>query len=74
MEAHTNAETGQSEGAMKARDFLRIAKTIGQMGMLYAPVIYQGSYVWFWWIVCFPISIAFWLSLGLAIFRGVGSS
>ena len=74
LETHTNAETGQSEASFNAGDFVRIAKTIGQMGMLYAPVIFQGSYLWFWYVVCFPISIVFWLSLGLAIFRGVGSS
>jgi len=74
LETHTNAETGRSEAAFNAGDFVRIAKTVGGMSMLYSPVLFQGSYLWFWFVVCFPISIAFWLVLGLAIFRGVGSS
>jgi len=76
-DTYTNAESGQSEASLNAGDFARIAKTIGQMGVLYAPVLFEDAgagYLWFWYIVCFPISIAFWLSLGLAIFRGVGSS
>ena len=73
LETHTNASTGQSEAAFNAGDFVRIAKTVGGMSMLYSPVLFQGSYLWFWFIFCFPISIAFWLTLGLAIFRGVGS-
>lgn len=73
MESYTNTNTGQSEASIGANDFIRIAKTVGQMASLYAPALFTGNYIWFWYIFCFPIAVTFWLSLGLALFRGVSS-
>lgn len=73
MESYTNTNTGQSESSIGSDDFIRVGKAIGQMAFLYAPAIFTGNYLWFWFIFCFPIAITFWLSFGLALFRGVSS-
>ena len=40
--------------------------------MLY-PAIFSGNYIWFWWIVCFPVSISFIIVFIMSI-RGVSSA
>lgn len=73
LETYTNASTGQAEPSIGADDMSRIATAMGNMAMLYSPVIFQGIYLWFWFIFCLPISLAFWIGFGLALFRGVSS-
>ena len=73
LSTFTNASTGQDEIAISASNGLRVAKFVGQASLLYAPALFTGNYVWFWYIFCLPIAVTFWLSILLALFRGVGS-
>jgi len=73
LATYTNEETGQDEIAITAENGFKIVKFVGQASMLYAPALFQGNYAWFYYIICLPIAVTFWLSILLAIFRGVGS-
>ena len=52
---------------------ISVMLSFGQILILYYPVIFQGTYVWFYWCVCLPIAIGFIISL-ITILRGVGSN
>ena len=73
MQTYTNAETGQSEPSFKAKDVARLMLALGKMSFLYAPALFSGNYIWFWYLFCLPIALAFWTSAVLALVRGVGS-
>lgn len=68
---YTNSESGQSE--LQISDFWRITTALGNMSMLYHPALFTGNYIYIWYIFCLPIALVFWLSMGLALFRGVSS-
>jgi hypothetical protein len=46
---------------------------ISSMIFLWAPTIWTGYWVWFYLVICLPISIAFIAGLVFAL-RGIGSS
>jgi hypothetical protein len=70
---HTDPDSGQSSVEIEAGTIATSIWNVGQMAMLYFPALYQGNYVWFWWIFCFPIALSFWVVM-FTIFRGVGST
>lgn len=41
--------------------------------MLYYPALFHGNYIWFWFVICLPISVGFVISIVTTI-RGVAST
>jgi len=41
--------------------------------LLYYPALFHGYYIWFWFIVCLPISVGFVISI-VTLIRGVAST
>ena len=48
-------------------------KVIIPMMFLWNPTIWSGYWIWFYWIVCFPIVIGMVVSI-VMVMRGVGTS
>lgn len=49
---------------------LAIFATLLQMIFLYYPALFSGVYLWFWFVVCFPIACGFVVSI-VSVIRGV---
>lgn len=73
LTAHTDPDTGQSSVEIGASTIASSIWNLGQMAVLYFPGVFQGNLVWFWWFICFPTAVAFWVVM-FTIFRGVGST
>lgn len=71
--AHTDPDSGQSSVEIGAGTIASAIWNVGKMAMLYFPGLFQGDYVWFWWVFCFPVAVSFWVVM-FTIFRGVGST
>jgi len=66
--------SGISGALFGAGDIIRLLKGLIYMSLLYFPALFQGYYVWAWWIICMPIAVSLWIAGLLAIFRGTPSS
>ena len=44
-----------------------------QIILMYYPALFSGVYVWFWYVVLFPISVGFVISI-VSMIRGVSSA
>jgi hypothetical protein len=64
---------GESGVAMNAIGFSDIADIVLGLGVFWYPAIFQGVYVWAWAVLFMPIGVAFWVTMGLAMVRGVSS-
>lgn len=70
---HTDPDTGQSSVEIDAGTIATSIWNVGNMAMLRFPALFQGDYLWVWWILCFPVAVSFWVVM-FTIFRGVGST
>lgn len=66
-------DTGDSIIGAKPEISAAVIMQVGEMAMLKFPGLFTGNYVWVWWILCFPIAMAFWITIFLAVVRGVSS-
>jgi hypothetical protein len=71
--AHVAVGNTQTVGTIDAWDIMKIIWNIGGMALLYFPVLFQGVYIWFWYCICLPIALGFWVAVG-SILRGVSST
>lgn len=70
--AHTDPDSGASSVEIDAGTIASGIWHVGQMALLYFPGIFQGDYIWFWWCICFPIAVSFWIAM-FVVFRGSSS-
>jgi len=66
--------SGLSGAIFGAGDIIRLVRGLIYMSLLYFPALFQGYYVWAWWIICMPIAVAMWIAGLMAIFRGTPSN
>lgn len=73
---HTSPNTGQSSVEFDVEVVALSLWNVGRMAMLNFPAIFDNGnplYNWFYWTLCFPIAVSFWVII-FTIFRGVSSS
>lgn len=66
--------SGLSGAIFGAGDIIRLVQGLIYMSLLYFPALFQGYYVWVWWILCMPIAVSTWIAGLMAIFRGTPST
>jgi hypothetical protein len=70
----SDALSGISGALFGAGDIVRLVMGLIKMSLLYFPALFQGYYVWAWWIICMPIAVSMWIAGLLSIFRGTPST
>lgn len=70
----SDALSGISGALFGASDIIRLVMGLIKMSLLYFPALFQGYYVWAWWIICMPIAVSMWIAGLLSVFRGTPST
>lgn len=70
----SDVASGISGALFGATDIIRLVMGLIKMSLLYFPALFQGYYVWAWWIICMPIAVSMWIAGLMAVFRGTPST